>query len=705
MKRNFKKALSLILTACMLLSSMAMMLIPTYAEEPLVKDYDTANDGDILYTVDFRFDDAFTFHYDDTAGKVDVTFSDDGHKMTFGTKTSGAVYYGGFLKDFRITGHVYTISYYIENSDYKNIRMNVATLHDGSRLGITTAKDGTKQALTMIDNGTTGANAGANITRQRDASNNNREYYKVVVDGINMVVKYFVLDTTGNYAWISSINLAYNVYNNYLIAGMYNYDAIASGKEISVGDFTIAKGNQVYSEDQTYRQKYDATANGDVLYDVDFRDNNEAGLVWGTHRPTAGLTATSVSEDGKTLSLNSGAAAAVQTKNAYLPDEALNYGSYTYEFFVTSDKRTGMNVLASNSTVASGGASYYGAGFSYFNGTAANMFMKGSGWANTSDTGLAKGGARVKLEVFVQNQTPDTSDPTKPNVKIEVNTETCTVTNYILNSEGQFIKTASINYSGSILRPVIYPYAYDTATNATFSNVVIKKGLTISGNEPTVLDLKINGEYATEKPVIVDSDYKLPALVEKDYHTVEYQLADGTVINSVADLTLTQPSVNTVELKMVYTPIAVQENVELRGIQTALEPNTENNTTSVRFIGAVDTLDFKEVGFNLYVVYKDKDGNVHETSNENGVDKGTTSVYNSVLAGIDAAVTAQDLGTNYLFAITVNNVPMGEGVQVDFYLLPYVINEGETEPTYCENNFYTCSFVNGEYAPNAPVIE
>ena len=60
-------------------------------------------------------------------------------------------------------------------------------------------------------------------------------------------------------------------------------------------------------------------------------------------------------------------------------------------------------------------------------------------------------------------------------------------------------------------------------------------------------------------------------------------------------------------------------------------------------------------------------------------------------------VTAEELGGSYVYALAINNVPMGEGVQVDFYVTPYSVTDG----VMTSGDMATVSIVNGEYAENA----
>lgn len=150
-------------------------------------------------------------------------------------------------------------------------------------------------------------------------------------------------------------------------------------------------------------------------------------------------------------------------------------------------------------------------------------------------------------------------------------------------------------------------------------------------------------------------------------------------------------------------PAPVEEGVRIVGIQTAKSPG--ETTTSVRFIGAVDSLEYERVGFMISVRWKDAEGEIHIGSAV--LDKGTSTVYRSILAD-EETVTAEELGAEYLIALAVSYVPIGENVQVDFSVTPYSVAQGLTltEEHYMKysNGNDTYSFINGIYNENAEAL-
>ena len=103
---------------------------------------------------------------------------------------------------------------------------------------------------------------------------------------------------------------------------------------------------------------------------------------------------------------------------------------------------------------------------------------------------------------------------------------------------------------------------------------------------------------------------------------------------------------------------------------------TANNTQSVRFISALQSLQGSETGFEITVKYME-DGAV--IKGKPTVQK-TTHVYSSITATTDGTVTsvsANNLGGNYLCALSVDGVPTDAG-RIDFIVTPYVVFNGET---------------------------
>ncbi len=732
MKKKIRIALSLALCLCMLLG-----LIPFAAvaddPAPAVKDYDAAENGEVLYTVDFSGEDGvFDTSYSGMAADSTVQVGLSGTNnaiLTFSGKTEAkADFYGGYLFDFPITDHVYTVSWFVVNPDLVNIRQNIQLYHSGTRVGIGNVKESstTKNQMTVVSNGSVGENlatmyqpntqdqVGA-FERFVDTENGDRQYFKAVVDGVNYVCNWYAMNTAKEYQLIGTTRIFPMATRNYLAIGMYSWDpTTVSGvdKPISFGNVTVAKGAEIAATPiingtTAYTTLYDSKANGDVLYSIPFNSNDV--VTWGSYRATTSVT--SITAD--TLTLNKAdpnpddtTTGEVQCLTAYMPNAAEmgEYGNFTYEFFVKSDKRTGLEVFGYRS-----GGTYGGAGFTYFNSNASLQGLVAGGFVAMGAGNLNNAaGYRLTSVSYVQKQNPDTADETKPNVKIEVDVVARTLTNWLL-IDGVWTKTAMITYTSSSGVPMLYFHAFDYSTNAVYKNLVIKKGLTASGTPETYVRFKLDGKYADTKGYQNASSVKLPTPENKLFNIASLTDAEGNDVTSVSDLTLTAGVLNLVELKTKYTPVPEPVGLEIRAVQTSTKVG---ETTSVRFIGTIDALRYAQAGFLVTVKWKDAEGVVHAGTKT--VDKSTATVYSSVLAASGdgyETVTAASMGLRYLVALSIDEVPIGDGVQVDFTLTPYTLALGQTPAadrsnyTLYPDNEKTCSFVNGVYTPAAVPLE
>lgn len=702
MKRNFKRILSFLLVACTMLT-----LLPTFSiissaqgDTVIAKDYDDAADGELLYTVNFNMNDGiFSKHLVDTNVKYDVSDTDagEGAKLTFSEKSAAASYVGGKIEKYRITGCVYTVSFYLEIPTPSTNRAGIALVHDGlSRNGLNTQKNTT--GMSILVDGTNTIISEKSIARKID---DNRQYFKVVVDGIGMTVKFYTLNSSGIYEDVglqSTIKYQNESFYNYLFVGLFTYDALTDGNHVALGDVSITKGNEFSTGTKTeYQNQYDATEVYGTLIDVNFNDIQNAANGWTTLRGAQADYIT-ISDEGKALTLNkSDEGGAVQYGLcAFLPNhtELLNYGSLTYEMYVESNKRTGAFIFGGRT----GSTAFSLMGFSYNNGTTANMFLRSHSWIQTSGDAFTTSNPlyknfRCTPTVYNQVQNPYTGADITCNVKIEVDTVAQTATQFILQEDGTFIKTAELYYGGTSLYPILSFYAYDQNTNAKFSNVVIKKGLTETKEETKLVEFKVDDGRVTFPEIVTESTV-LPTPTEKHYYSASYQLTDGKPVSTVADLSL-KPGYNTVELQTVYTAEPITTGyIELRGIQHGIT----STGASVRLIGVVNSTEFSEVGFRVTAVYRDSDGNVHTGTKT--VDLSTTVLHDTVIANTDSGceeVHAEALGGKYLVALAITSVPTGENVQVDFTVTPYTVKDGVT----VDGETMTLSFINGVYTQEA----
>ena len=690
MKRKLTLILSFALCLCMLVG---MLPFAAVADDPVAKDYDTANNGDLLYTVNFKGDDGVF----DPTGYADVKTADvakfsngtaTGSILTFSGKEAAATdFYGGTLKQYRIVGHVYTISYFIENPDISKYRIAGQFFQNGSgRVGFGTLTNGN---ISAILNGTYDylyyQNMRTLSSRYTDA--NNRQYFKVVVNGITNVCTFYAqINAEGTFEYMGKAPVNPLAARDYLAIGAYQYDALGEAS-VSMGNVQIHKGDTINGNSASaYQTLYDNTAYGGTLYDVKF---NSDLLAWPKVRDRANYTFA----DETTLTLNT--TSGRENFDFYLPSgNEMGYGDYTYEFYLGSTGRTGVLVYG----YVYNGNSYYSGGFAYNNGT--TQFLQQSGNFKTAsafnDSSVnGNGGTATALNATQ----PNTSAAVDVNVKIEFEAASRTFTNWVYSTDGEWVKVSTLvmPYSNSKsfeMLPMVAFYAWNAS--ATYKNFKVKKGLTVSDptgeNQAKYVSFTLDGEYQNGYKTVSAATLPTPSTANKAYYVNNNCLVDGSgnVITDKNALSLSA-GYNLVELYSKYTP-----EFELRGYQSSLSPAA--NSTSIRLVGTIDTLTYESLGFKITAKWKDAEGVTHTGANT--VDKNATAVYTSILAGSAAgcaAVTAESLGSEYIVAIAINGVPTGENVQVDFTVTPYLVDNGEP----FEYPAQIISFVNGVYSSNA----
>ncbi|MBE6633334.1 MAG: hypothetical protein E7620_03205 [Ruminococcaceae bacterium] len=106
------------------------------------------------------------------------------------------------------------------------------------------------------------------------------------------------------------------------------------------------------------------------------------------------------------------------------------------------------------------------------------------------------------------------------------------------------------------------------------------------------------------------------------------------------------------------------------GIQ---ESAVVNNAFSVRLIGAVDALTYDSVGFEVTATYTE--GGSAQTKT---LKKATSNVYTKITANSDAGIaeyTAEDLGGQYLYALSIRGIPATLG-EMTLEVKTYSVTDG-----------------------------
>lgn len=623
------KSIAFLLVLCLLFAG---TVIPTFAEAPVSVDYEAASDGDLLYTVNFNADDGVAEKRIDQIGTA-PTVSADGTEVMLSEKAQGDSILSLKLEKYSIRGHVYTVDYNLDTSGPRGV---VGLIYDGGVNGGAQRVSGIGQVANSDTTLQTyyGTTAGFPINqkaikRSRQSVRNGaatRDSFRLVIDGIQMTERIYVLSADGTYQLqaVYLINSESGKFEDYLVPTFANYDAISADGCVALSQMKIYRGLHEVSE-VPFSESMRNLQTGDTLYAPDFTDS-----AYGWKGSNATVTASD------TLELKSASGAA----QYYHADPLLPYGEqfaledHTMELFVNSNYADSQD---QNGRVALAVLEVgYAVGFVIRPDAKApnNLFFTENGNAFIqADNATLTGNAawkqyRLKPTVYRQLNgfDLDTTDDTKPNVKIEFNASEHTVTLWELSAKsGRFERISALAYgNGIIYYETFRAYAYNAKTNAVIKNVTVKKGLTANG---------FNGF-----------------------------------------------------------------DIELAGVQTMENPVGE--TTGVRFVSVIDSLAYANAGYECRLIWKNGNGQI--MAGDKTVDLNTRTVFTAIIDFSGKTVTAKQKGGNYFVTLKIEDVPLGENVQVDFIVTPYVtdLETGVRRYGYTK----TVSVINGKYVSNATAL-
>ena len=189
---------------------------------------------------------------DDTAN----IFSATTDTITCNSKANDDIYYRvDSLASYTIPGNVYEVDYWIEQTSFSyriGFQPVSAPSVTGSgttvRIGWTTCVVGKNPTpsnndyMCLLENGSLkNTSQAVEAPRDIDTSNNNRQHFKIKVDGINnnmtLYVKY-----NGEFVEADSVAVDFsNSTAKYLRPTFFIYDAIPSGEKVTIGGVTVTK--------------------------------------------------------------------------------------------------------------------------------------------------------------------------------------------------------------------------------------------------------------------------------------------------------------------------------------------------------------------------------------------------------------------------------------------------------------------------------
>ncbi|MBR4062767.1 MAG: hypothetical protein IKK01_06850 [Clostridia bacterium] len=499
MKRIFSALLSLV----MILSLVAAMGITASAADL----YDSAKDGDVLYTVNFKGDDAFapTQFRVVAENALEVAVSDDGSSFTanYVSTTKGHAFWGGQIKGLTYgPDKTYTITMkmaiasYDDNGTRKSnnagVFVNFPTNTDAEYVKETGYKTligyyGAPDVQHSLSHA-----AGTKVMGKYASNYDYSKFNLATLDAEGFVDIAFVIDGKTMTVYINNVyydevdSFTTDFYKNGSNLGFstYLYNTNAS---ITVKDAKVYKGNIV--KDPTYPDyykgntgseitNYDSTKTGDLLFTADF-SRADAGFNPRVQRASNNYNITT--DKGYIKFESIGGNSACWYGSAVSGLEVNAETRYTYDWKVKSNaKNSGLVFAVPANDLVSNGYNMYG------------NFSTGSICTEYSSTKIVNINDPGKDYVNVSDMAVDADG--YANMRVELHGYKATV--YYLNTAGawtnynEFDMRETQKFDGSAtytcpdgLQIAVGFYVYNKDMSAEYKDINIYKGLLISDPE------------------------------------------------------------------------------------------------------------------------------------------------------------------------------------------------------------------------------
>lgn len=223
--------------------------------------------------------------------------------------------------------------------------------------------------------------------------------------------------------------------------------------------------------------------------------------------------------------------------------------------------------------------------------------------------------------------------------------------------------------------------------NKVKGNIVINLyGGTVEGNQRQILSCEEMGEVDGNVTVNIYKDVNIdPATVvlkgqshkitgtstlnlynftAGEVSALSARIQSNSVYTAVNSVTGTAPT---------FTPpydLSAPAPVVYKGVQSS---TVADNKFNVRFVATVDALDYDSVGFEITANYTEGG-----TAAEKEFNKSCSYVYTKLTGKTEAGLqeyTVEDLGGNYILALTITDVPADLGT-ITFHVKPYAVQDG-----------------------------
>ena len=678
MRKTIKKTLALLLTALMLFGTAIPMVSATEAtSESTFKDPATAQNGDILWEVNFK--DTERFNVDIVKNKDDYSelkISDDGKTAELIAKSRDVVAnygFGGAIQGLPMGdgNGAYTVEFKMSaynggtssaglklvNSVYANSKVTSGFgLSADSALNaalISRCKDYTPTAKIWIS-GTHLKNIGrVEETKTDSLGVSNRVYtYRLTVDNKTGTTALYVLDSSVGWACLDT-QTDYTSSDEYLNLVFAIQNAATTTRALTVSDVKIFKGifetitTEAYgselislgnmSEAQTFSNGIIYTPTINFTSNANYAPNYSFDVENAEHTISdASLAAYHIRQYGGVTNLR------------------LGYGQ---KYTVTYSIKQPVAGLAAGFAFATPGNSTRRAISVTMTQTKLNMRLNG---AASSVGNSFNSSVSYDSTIFADNG--------YAHVAIEFDNYQITV---YINGDKKITYDALANsgnglngYGTANLSLAFLEYADAAATTGTtYKNVKVYSGLTVSNKYVTVVD----GETTEKLAIPATETYTLPTREAAAGYVFK-----GWKVNDADFATPAGTSVLTNDLERIEAVYAkAMSDVWVQFGNT----DTENNTTDMRIVGVLDSLYYNSIGYDIVIKYKVNEQEQTYTS----ANYELHNVYNSLLAKYGTeVVTPETLGFGadsgyYLTAFTIFNVPTNIG-EITFELTPYQID-------------------------------
>lgn len=139
---------------------------------------------------------------------------------------------------------------------------------------------------------------------------------------------------------------------------------------------------------------------------------------------------------------------------------------------------------------------------------------------------------------------------------------------------------------------------------------------------------------------------------------------------------------------LTYTPA---EGVKTYGVQNSQAADGKFN---VRFVGTLDSLDYLTIGFEVTAYWRGEDGSLQQKDFRVDCQKVYRSITGKAENGIDFEATAEELGGEYVFALSILNAPASEAAgAVTFVCRSFAATAEST----VYGNAFACAYETGNF--------